>query len=140
MYKDLRKKGVSSEFNGRSDSVRDIQFNPHHYFQFIAAFDNGNVQVNTSKRILFSVIKSSFLRQRDRDRMLLVKIDQVVMGKIVILLFCDKKFGSLAQCMNFLFWNMTQRQKKTFLINCNMKNTNIADLQWILFIVFGFNF
>ncbi|CAH1788742.1 unnamed protein product, partial [Owenia fusiformis] len=42
---DLKKKEVCTTFSGRSESVRDVTFNPHHYFQFAAAFENGNVQI-----------------------------------------------------------------------------------------------
>ncbi len=31
---------------GRSESVRDVQFCPHHYFNFAAAYENGNIQVS----------------------------------------------------------------------------------------------
>ena len=44
---DLRKKGVASIFNkGKSGCVRDVQFSPFHYFQYAAAFENGNIQVS----------------------------------------------------------------------------------------------
>ncbi|XP_013392028.1 GATOR complex protein WDR24 [Lingula anatina] len=42
---DLRKKEVNCTFSGQSESVRDVQFCPHHYFQFAAAYENGNLQL-----------------------------------------------------------------------------------------------
>ncbi|XP_074659369.1 GATOR2 complex protein WDR24-like isoform X2 [Tubulanus polymorphus] len=42
---DLRKKEVNLTFSGLSESVRDVQFSPHFFFSFAAAFDNGNVQI-----------------------------------------------------------------------------------------------
>ncbi|XP_070565824.1 GATOR2 complex protein WDR24-like isoform X2 [Ptychodera flava] len=42
---DLRKKEVSNTFTGKSESVRDVQFSPHQYFCFAAAFENGNMQL-----------------------------------------------------------------------------------------------
>ncbi|ELT99584.1 hypothetical protein CAPTEDRAFT_201741 [Capitella teleta] len=49
---DLRKADVSSSFHGR-DGVKDIQYNPSHYFTFAAALENGNIQIwdmrNTSR-------------------------------------------------------------------------------------------
>lgn len=44
---DLRKRDVSSSFYAR-DGVRDIQYNPAHYFTFAAALENGNIQVLSS--------------------------------------------------------------------------------------------
>ncbi|XP_078610021.1 GATOR2 complex protein WDR24-like [Branchiostoma floridae x Branchiostoma japonicum] len=42
---DLRKKESASTFHGRSESVRDVQFNPHrdYYFSFASTHENGNV-------------------------------------------------------------------------------------------------
>ena len=42
---DLRKETVATTFGGHMDSVRDVQFNPHHYFMFASAYENGNIQV-----------------------------------------------------------------------------------------------
>ncbi|XP_023244800.1 GATOR complex protein WDR24-like [Centruroides sculpturatus] len=42
---DLRKKDVASTFYSQSESVRDVQFTPHHYFFFAAVQENGNVQI-----------------------------------------------------------------------------------------------
>ena len=40
-------KAVASVFNkGKSGCVRDVQFSPYHYFQYAAAFENGNIQVS----------------------------------------------------------------------------------------------
>ncbi|KAI9349047.1 WD40-repeat-containing domain protein [Obelidium mucronatum] len=42
---DLRERGNSSAtFEGRADKVRDVQFSPTAAFEFIAAFENGDVQ------------------------------------------------------------------------------------------------
>ena len=46
LCQDLRKREVSSTFFGNSESVRDVQFCPHHYFLFAAAYENGNIQVS----------------------------------------------------------------------------------------------
>ncbi|KAI0215772.1 GATOR complex protein WDR24 [Lamellibrachia satsuma] len=43
---DLRKETVATTFGGHMDSVRDVQFNPHHYFMFASAYENGNIQVS----------------------------------------------------------------------------------------------
>ena len=45
---DLRKETVATTFGGHMDSVRDVQFNPHHYFMFASAYENGNIQVTHS--------------------------------------------------------------------------------------------
>ncbi|XP_064614643.1 LOW QUALITY PROTEIN: GATOR2 complex protein WDR24-like [Liolophura sinensis] len=42
---DVKRKEVSMSFNSNSESVRDVQFNPHHYFLFAAAYENGNVKI-----------------------------------------------------------------------------------------------
>lgn len=52
LFQDLRKKDVSSSFHGR-DGVRDIQYNPSHYFNFAAALENGSVQVYMSNIVEF---------------------------------------------------------------------------------------
>lgn len=42
---DLRKKEATSTFYSLSESVRDVQFCPHHYFTFAAVQENGYVQL-----------------------------------------------------------------------------------------------
>ncbi|XP_064647525.1 GATOR2 complex protein WDR24-like isoform X2 [Lineus longissimus] len=43
---DIRKKESATTFSGpQPESVRDVQFSPHHYFKFAAAYENGNVQI-----------------------------------------------------------------------------------------------
>ncbi|GBN98015.1 GATOR complex protein WDR24 [Araneus ventricosus] len=42
---DLRKKEATSTFYSLSESVRDVQFCPHHYFSFAAVQENGYVQL-----------------------------------------------------------------------------------------------
>lgn len=43
---DLREKKSRLTFAGRSDAVRDVQFNAGNIVEFAAAFDNGTIQVN----------------------------------------------------------------------------------------------
>lgn len=43
---DLRAKGIARHvFEGKAESVRDVQFSPTGAFEFAAAFENGNIQV-----------------------------------------------------------------------------------------------
>ena len=44
-FQDIRQRTVASTFRGSPESVRDVQFSPHLYFQFAAAIENGKVQV-----------------------------------------------------------------------------------------------
>ncbi|KAI8826142.1 uncharacterized protein EV422DRAFT_155245 [Fimicolochytrium jonesii] len=42
---DLRAKSIArNSFEGKAESVRDVQFSPSSPFEFVAAFENGNVQ------------------------------------------------------------------------------------------------
>ncbi|KAK8765664.1 hypothetical protein V5799_031726 [Amblyomma americanum] len=42
---DIRKREAASTFHSSSESVRDVQFCPHHHFTFAAVQENGNVQL-----------------------------------------------------------------------------------------------
>ncbi|CAN8021181.1 unnamed protein product [Ixodes persulcatus] len=42
---DIRKREAASTFLSSSESVRDVQFCPHHHFVFVAVQENGNVQL-----------------------------------------------------------------------------------------------
>ncbi|KAK2168595.1 hypothetical protein NP493_1217g00028 [Ridgeia piscesae] len=42
---DLRKEMVTTTFGGHMDSVRDVQFNPHQFYMFASAYENGNIQL-----------------------------------------------------------------------------------------------
>ncbi|CAN7996544.1 unnamed protein product, partial [Ixodes hexagonus] len=42
---DIRKREATSTFLSSSESVRDVQFCPHHHFVFVAVQENGNVQL-----------------------------------------------------------------------------------------------
>ncbi|XP_066945306.1 GATOR2 complex protein WDR24 isoform X1 [Macrobrachium rosenbergii] len=47
---DLRKKEAVSTFTSNSESVRDVQFNPHNNMHFCAVCENGNVQLWDMRR------------------------------------------------------------------------------------------
>lgn len=47
---DLRKKEATATFTSNSESVRDVQFNPHDNIHFCAVSDNGNVQLWDMRR------------------------------------------------------------------------------------------
>lgn len=46
-FKDFRdpKNGARYRFEGKSESVRDVQFNPVSMYEFAAAFETGTIQV-----------------------------------------------------------------------------------------------
>ena len=46
-FQDLRKEMVTTTFGGHMDSVRDVQFNPHQFYMFASAYENGNIQVSS---------------------------------------------------------------------------------------------
>lgn len=52
LFKDFRdpKNGARYRFEGKSESVRDVQFNPVSVYEFAAAFETGTIQV---KKIYF---------------------------------------------------------------------------------------
>jgi hypothetical protein len=33
-------------YNGKAENVRDVAFNPTFYYEFVAGFENGVIQVN----------------------------------------------------------------------------------------------
>jgi WD repeat-containing protein 24 len=43
-YKDLRTSSCKYTFDGKAESVRDVQFNPNNPFEFACAFDSGSLQ------------------------------------------------------------------------------------------------
>lgn len=51
-WKDLRdpKNGAKIKYEGKSESVRDVQFNPVTYHEFAAAFETGTIQVHFDSR------------------------------------------------------------------------------------------
>lgn len=51
LYKDLRTEGPAKlTFEGKSESARDVQFNPCQQYDFAAAFENGTIQVGANCR------------------------------------------------------------------------------------------
>jgi WD40 repeat protein len=59
---DLRENKSRLSFAGRSDAVRDIQFNAENVVEFAAAFDNGTIQVGYLS--IFSIPHSEFEKKK----------------------------------------------------------------------------
>ena len=67
LYQDLRTKQCEMSFQGSTDSVRDVQFSPHQYFNFAATSDNGNIQVrkgSIERSILFLTSRTTVTSSR----------------------------------------------------------------------------
>ena len=47
---DIRNPEQSNTFYSNTESVRDVQFNPHQYWQFAAVSENGKVQLWDMRR------------------------------------------------------------------------------------------